>query len=189
MTDQSRVVGRDTMESNLKSCALLSKKQRESTPELFARYLVNTISLKLKPQRISALFLQKGSIYHTLERCDCWTREMNALTYSGPHPVICHPPCGPWGKYVHNCCWGTVGGIIAMEMVHCFGGVVEQPLGSRLFDLYGEFGVVEKVNQGDYGHLAKKPTELYWVLSKEIIYPPHPMEEDFLPGHNTLKEH
>jgi len=53
-------------------------------------------------------------------------------------------------------------GIRAMEYVHRFGGVVEHPVGSHLFKVYGRGGWTERVNQGDFGHLAVKPTRLYW---------------------------
>lgn len=51
-----------------------------------------------------------------------------------------------------------------MDLVHKWGGVVEHPVGSALFAVHGMGGRVNRVNQSDYGHLAKKPTLLYWYL-------------------------
>jgi hypothetical protein len=62
-----------------------------------------------------------------------------------------------------------------MELVHRWGGVVEQPKGSQLFRQYGRGGAIEEVNQGDYGMKSpgglyiRKPTLLYWYVPPKII--------------------
>jgi hypothetical protein len=50
-----------------------------------------------------------------------------------------------------------------MELVHRWGGIVEQPLGSQLFRIAGRAGTVTRVDQGEYGHVCRKPTLLYEV--------------------------
>jgi len=87
----------------------------------------------------------------------------DANKYSGPHPIIAHPPCGPWGKFKAVSKESKEDGVKAMELVHRWGGVVEQPVGSSLFREHGDGRRVEVVNQFDFGHMALKPTMLYWV--------------------------
>src|SRR5262249_34237977 len=95
---------------------------------------------------------------------DCWPRRRDARLYAGPWPVICHPPCGPWGNYKARCFrQGKEHGLLALEFVHRWGGVVEQPTGSDLFDLHGCGGTVGKLAQGDHGHAAIKATLLYFA--------------------------
>ena len=57
-----------------------------------------------------------------------WDRD--ATAYDGPHPVIAHPPCGPWGLFA----WRYKGGegakncaIRAVQQVRRWGGVLEHP--------------------------------------------------------------
>ena len=142
----------------------LSRKQRQATPPAFAEYLLRKVRLQFQVHWVGCLWIAEKSVYHGLPGCDCWPLSRDAFAYDGIGPIIAHPPCGSWGKYRHNCSHGLEHGIKAMELVEQFGGVVEQPLGSRLFREYGRwFGqTIEYVEQGMYGHLAKKPTLLYW---------------------------
>lgn len=135
---------------------LLSKRQREETPLAFARYLVELSGAT------AALWVRWNTVYRELG-LDCWTIERDANLYDGPGPIIAHPPCGPWGKYAKVSNESKSHGIRAMELVHQYGGVVEQPRGSTLFKEYGTTGQVLRVMQHDYGHLALKPTDLYVV--------------------------
>jgi hypothetical protein len=91
-----------------------------------------------------------------MDDVDCFDLPRNAYTYWGPHPVICHPPCGPWGKYKSVSRQDKMAGLWALQLVRKLGGVVEQPIGSELF------GLGQLVDQGDYGHLARKATKLLW---------------------------
>jgi len=47
---------------------------------------------------IAALFVQTGGCYFGLEGVDPWDEARDARTYSGPYPVVAHPPCQRWGK-------------------------------------------------------------------------------------------
>ena len=101
----------------------------------------------------------------------------DARTYTGPGPVIAHPPCGPWGALRHMCKATHEErelALIAVGQVRRFGGVLEHPAGSRLWatcdlplpesmfpDGFG--GRSYLVAQGDYGHKAPKATWLYAV--------------------------
>lgn len=121
---------------------------------------------------VSVLYVRQGSIYSTLPDVDVWGVDRDADLFTGPGPVVAHPPCGHWGKYSAVCRQPGAGcAPIAMASVRRCGGVLEHPLGSRLFptlgvpssghDLWG--GRLLSVNQCDWGHLAQKPTLLYFV--------------------------
>ncbi len=130
----------------------LSERQRRSTPLPFARYLLARVLALCPSERVAGLW----------PLVDCWPERRDARLYAGPWPVICHPPCGCWGKYSAICRHSKGHGILAVEFVHRWGGVIEQPVGSQLFRLHSRGGTIEQVNQGDYGHAALKPTLLYW---------------------------
>ncbi len=144
----------------------LSRKQRQGTPLPFALHLLARVRAAFGVERVACLWVAEQSVYHTLPGCDCWPESRDAMTFEGPGPIIAHPHCGPWGKYRSKCFHDPAHGIRAMELVHRFGGVVEQPVGSRLFREHGEWWghEAEQVDQVDYGHLAQKATLLYWVL-------------------------
>lgn len=122
---------------------------------------------------VSALYVARNSIYKQLG-LDSWDIDRDARAFAGPGPVIAHPPCGHWGRYAHSCRLpGKDCGPIAMEQVRKYGGVLEHPTSSRLFeycgtprepgqyDLYG--GMIIRLNQCDWGHEAEKSTCLYVV--------------------------
>jgi len=134
----------------------LSKWERAATPRGFAEYLVALTGAQ------AALWVDTDTVYRALG-LDCWDITRDANRYPGPGPIIAHPPCGPWGKYRARCDQDEAHGIRAMQLVHQFGGVVEQPEGSTLFTMHGSTGRIEKVFQFHYGHRALKPTLLYIV--------------------------
>ena len=136
---------------------------------------------------IAALYIANPGCYVDLEGVDPWDESRDARTYAGPWPVIAHPPCARWGRY-----WsggpsakvrrlkGDDGGCFAAALaaVRRFGGVLEHPEAShawRAFDLArpprtggwipAEDGVGYTccVEQGHYGHRARKATWLYAV--------------------------
>lgn len=158
----------------LRPCESLSKRQREATPPPFAEYLLGRVRMAHGCHTVAVLWVQSRSVYFSLPGTDCWSRARNARRYPGPHPVICHPPCGPWGKYHHVSGEDKEDGRIAVELVERFGGVVEQPVGSRLFRVHrGMFvGHVERVDQSCFGHMARKPTLLYFVNRKPSVTQP-----------------
>lgn len=145
-------------------CVVLSKRQRRLTPLPFARFLVELVKAEWGCERVAVLWCCPKSLYnHLWPEVQIWDRRADARRYAGPFPIIAHPPCGPWGKFKRQSKEGKEHGIIAMEFVHKWGGVVEHPLGSSLFRDFGRGGRIVKLNQGDYGHPALKPTILYVV--------------------------
>lgn len=140
---------------------------------------------------IAALFVETNGCYFNLPGVDPWDEKRDARKYPGPHPVIAHPPCQRWGKLWmgspshvaktgvrkkkgdDNGCFEA-----ALSAVRRFGGVLEHPWGSHAWahfglnkpnkkggwiqaDSFGGFTCC--VEQGRYGHYARKPTLLYVV--------------------------
>lgn len=142
---------------------------------------------------IAALFVETGGVYYGLPDVDPWDRERDARLYAGPHPVVAHPPCERWGRY-----WGGSptqwprlklgddGGCFASALasVRRWSGVLEHPEGSHAWRHHGlnipdhdggwvaadfEGGWTCCVEQGWYGHPARKKT---WLYANGIGLPP-----------------
>ena len=136
---------------------------------------------------IAALFVETNGCYFGLEGVDPWDRERDARLYAGPHPVVAHPPCERWGRYARggpnpNARRWNVGdddGCFesAIRSVRTFGGVLEHPEASHAWRAFGlipplrnggwswadRHGWTCCVEQGHYGHRARKATWLYVV--------------------------
>src|SRR5689334_6621614 len=84
---------------------------------------------------VAALYVDPRGPYPRIEGVDCWDESRDARLYDGPHPVVAHPPCGPWSKLRHLCKEETADcGLRAVDQVRRFGGVLEQPEHSKLWD-------------------------------------------------------
>ena len=135
---------------------------------------------------VAALYVDLGrGPYPTLPGVECWGfPERDANHYPGDHPIVAHPPCAPWGclSWSHERMIARGGssvdgtadcGPIAVAHVRRWGGVLEHPAGSKLWDYcelpppgrgkdqYG--GWTLKIRQSDFGHQAQKLTWLYVV--------------------------
>lgn len=143
---------------------------------------------------VAALYVEKGGVYYGLEGVDPWDEERDARTYAGPWPVVAHPPCNKWSPLAYinrrrlpNYEIGDDGGCFssALEAVRRFGGVLEHPAlslawsaftlpkprrGSWSFSIDAWGGRVTEVDQGIYGHRARKRTWLY-VVSPALYLP------------------
>ena len=133
---------------------------------------------------IAALFVRTNGVYFNLAGVDPWDKSRDARKYLGPNPVIAHPPCERWGRY-----WsggpsakvkrelGDDDGCFesALISVRLWGGVLEHPEASKAFAYFGlgkpkrsggwtwsNQGWICCVEQGHYGHLARKATWLYY---------------------------
>ena len=139
------------------------------------------------PVVIAALFVAKGGCYFGLNGVDPWDEKRDARLYKGPHPVVAHPPCERWGRYWFGSPVGKVrhergsdGGCFesALRSVRFHGGVIEHPEASYAWTKFrlnkppksggwvpaGDFlGWTCCVEQGHYGHRARKATWLYVV--------------------------
>lgn len=136
---------------------------------------------------IAALYVERGGVYYGLPDVDPWDKERDARLYAGPWPVVAHPPCERWGRY-----WsggpsakvrrklGDDGGCFeaALRAVRTWGGVLEHPEASHAWRHFGlirpmrgggwsladDFGGWTCcVEQGHYGHRARKATWLYVI--------------------------
>ncbi|MEL6705871.1 MAG: hypothetical protein AAFP15_16510 [Bacteroidota bacterium] len=133
---------------------------------------------------IAALYVETSGVYFGLDGVDPWDEQRDARSYAGPHPVVAHPPCKRWGRY-----WsggpsakvrrklGDDGGCFAFAWaaVRTFGGVIEHPEASHAWRIFGipappksggwipvsTGGWTCCVEQGHYGHAARKATWLY----------------------------
>lgn len=122
---------------------------------------------------VAALYVDPRGPYPKLAGVDCWDEARDARKYDGPYPVVAHPPCGAWGNLRHLSHGAGVDcGAIAVAQVRRFGGVLEQPAGSKLWAHCGlptpdgghdEFGYSVEVCQVSWGHVARKKTWLYLV--------------------------
>lgn len=131
---------------------------------------------------IAALFVSANGCYAGLPGVDVWDVLRDARAYAGPHPVVAHPPCQRWGNYwsaggrypevgMDSGCFAS-----ALASVRRWGGVLEHPAGSQAWERFGlkepprsggwiaaDFhgGWTCCVEQGHYGHRARKATWLY----------------------------
>lgn len=140
---------------------------------------------------VAALYVDPAGPYPHLVADGHWyDMERDARTYTGNLPIVAHPPCGPWGKLATT--WH------ALDLVRRNGGILEHPVGSRLFkeagiptapwtpdrllDAYGGYTI--KVPQWDLGHRGMKDT-IFYIVGTSILPPlfqrqggtPHPVQE------------
>jgi hypothetical protein len=138
-------------------------------------------------QMIAALFVKTNGVYFDVPGVDPWYEQRDARLYPGPFPVVAHPPCQRWGKFWHGSTakphqyqLGEDGGCFssALASVRRFGGVLEHPVDSHAWDVFGlnkpprSGGWIKAddcggftccVEQGHYGHMSRKITWLYVV--------------------------
>lgn len=134
----------------------------------------------------AALFVQPDGCYAGMPDVDAWPEHRDARRYTGPLPVVAHPPCQLWGAMaaVNYARWGgdhnkpgNDGGCFAaaLDSVRRFGGVLEHPAKTKAWAAHGlakpaaigwqrtiDGGWVCEVWQSAYGHRANKATWLYY---------------------------
>lgn len=139
---------------------------------------------------VAALFVKRGGPYFGLPDVDPWDEARDARTYPGPYPVVAHPPCSRWCRLAGlvEARWGLKRGdddgcfASALASVRRWGGVLEHPAYTDAFAAYGipaptpggwqrvlDGGWVCHVEQGRYGHPAKKAT---WLYASGVAAPP-----------------
>ncbi len=129
------------------------------------------------------LFAEADGVYAG-RGLDVYDITRNALTYTGAAPVVAHPPCTRWCRLAGlvEARWGYKRGddggcfAFALATVRRVGGVLEHPAYSTAWPHHGLVspprgggwvpaddvgGWTCHVEQGRYGHAAKKATWLY----------------------------
>lgn len=154
---------------------------------------------------VAALYVETAGCYFGLPGVLPWDKSRDARCYSGPWPVVAHPPCQRWGRFWHGSTrkphqyeLGDDEGcfMAALVAVHEWGGVIEHPADSLAWKFFGlptpkracgwtppdEYGGRScYVEQGHYGHMARKGTWLYaigtafpeliWDLGEQRLHP------------------
>ncbi len=126
---------------------------------------------------IAALYVETGGVYYGLPDVDPWDVTRDARLYAGPWPVVAHPPCARWCRlsgFVEYRTRGRLrrgddGGCFGSALAACrqWGGVLEHPAYSAAWEAFllpyppNGGGWVCQVEQGAYGHAARKPTWLF----------------------------
>lgn len=133
---------------------------------------------------IAALYIEPDGIYAKQPDIDAWCELRDARCYTGPYPVVAHPPCQRWGRFWHGSTrkphqykLGDDAGCFAAALaaVRRWGGVIEHPCDSHAWRHFGltrpqrfagwqpagDGGWTCYVEQGHYGHMSRKPTWLY----------------------------
>ena len=132
---------------------------------------------------IAALYVDPRGCYAGIDGVDLWDEARDARNYAGPWPVVTHPPCSRWCRLAGlvEARWGHKRGddggtfAAALAAVRRWGGVLEHPAYTDAWAAYGLpdpprrggwrrtmcGGLVAHVEQGRYGHPAKKATWLY----------------------------
>lgn len=137
---------------------------------------------------VAALYVDPRGAYSGIVGVDLWGLPVrDAREYAGSSPVVAHPPCKRWGKYwsggpSHPGAYrlGDDGGCFASALaaVRRCRGVLEHPAHSHAWRAHGlahpprdggwvpaddQGGWTCHVEQGHYGHVARKGTWLYAV--------------------------
>lgn len=134
--------------------------------------------------KVAALFVDPNGVYAGLPDVEVWDEARDARLYTGPYPVVAHPPCQRWCRFAKSVekQWGyrvgDDGGTFyaAFDAVRTYGGVLEHPAGSLAWDKFGlpkpsstagwttsllDGGASCYVEQGRYGLPMRKATWLY----------------------------
>lgn len=130
----------------------------------------------LDARRIAALCVAGRSIYKYLTGVEAYDRRRDARTFDCSCPVVAHPPCRLWSKYLRAQAKSPapeaekeLGRWCVRTVLKC-GGVLEQPAGSHLWaemDLPLPNRSLRRdcftiyVEQSWFGYASRKPT---WLL-------------------------
>lgn len=136
---------------------------------------------------IAALFVETNGVYFGRPNVDPYDVNRDARLYAGPWRIVAHSPCQRWGRYWHGgpsarvrMVKGDDAGcfVAALNAIRKWGGILEHPEASAAWAWYGlpkppkSGGWVRGafhgewtccVEQGHYGHRARKATWLYCV--------------------------
>ena len=137
--------------------------------------------------QVAVLFARSDSVYKLMPECDVWDLDRDARNWTGGSSVIAHPPCRLWGRlrtFANFVPGEKELAVWAVEQVRRWGGVLEHPFGSTLWDecelpypgaidLWG--GWTLAAPQFWWGHKAEKSSWFYIVGCKPGDLPPIPL--------------
>lgn len=139
---------------------------------------------------VAVLFARGDSHYKAMPDADVWDAERDARRWPGGVPLVAHPPCRAWGRlrqFAKPRDDERALAVLAVAQVRSWGGVLEHPAASSLWDFCrlpkpGEFadpwgGYTIEVAQFHWGHRAEKLTWLYIVGCPPDQLPPMPRRE------------
>lgn len=137
---------------------------------------------------VAALFVDEHGPYTKLKNVHAYGLSRDARLYIGNFPVVAHPPCERWGRYAtggpnplaKRRRVGADGGCFKSALANArrCGGVIEHPAHSKAWakfklpvpDRSGGWSAPDEyggrschIEQGRYGHPARKATWLYAV--------------------------
>jgi hypothetical protein len=168
------------------------------------------------PKAIAALFVETDGVYFGIPGVDPWDVSRDARLYAGPRPAVVHPPCERWGRYwgggpnprARRRGLGDDDGCFeaGVGAVRKWGGVLEHPEASHAWAKYGiarppraggwilaedgHGGWTCCVEQGHYGHAARKATWLYSVRCElpNLAWGPSEPRTRIDPGYHSAEE-
>jgi hypothetical protein len=134
---------------------------------------------------IAALYVDVArGPYAAMEGVDCWGIDRDAKTYDGPWPVVAHPPCGPYSRLRAFCTrQDPECALRAVEQVRKWGGILEHPYGSSLWEICGlpvpggfplGDGFAVEFHQCRFGNPTAKRSWFYIVGCEPRDLPPLP---------------
>lgn len=155
---------------------------------------------------VAALYVEEGGVYYGLEGVDPWPESRDARLYAGPYPVVAHPECSRFGRWAGDERGQDDGCFEAAKAaVERYGGVLEHPEGSFAWKKFAlikpprsggwiaagnGIGWTCCVEQGHYGHRARKMTWLYCarVNPPPLVWGPSVAAIGPRPGRDPVRE-
>lgn len=87
---------------------------------------------------VAALCVASNSIYKTMPGVDAYDKARDVRAFPGGMPVVAHPPCRAWSAYTSHQAKPEPGeaelGLLCADWLREWGGVLEHPAHSRLFE-------------------------------------------------------
>lgn len=135
---------------------------------------------------IAVLCAAPRSVYHELENVFAFDERRDARTFAGGMAVVAHPPCRGWSAFCAHQANVSPGekelGLWCVEQVRRWGGVLEQPAHSRLWEAAGlprpgdtarGDSWSTEVWQSWWGYPMRKGTWLYFskISPLDVTYP------------------
>jgi len=143
----------------------------------------------MSERKVAVLCAAKKSVYHDLSDVEVYDVDRDARTFPGGMPIVAHPPCRSWSKWMGHWAKPEPGerdlALWCCEQLRQCGGVLEQPAHSKLFFAAGfpdsEIWVTE-VWQAWWGYPTKKSTWLAFCgidpATVEVPFRLHPKGHD-----------